>query len=117
MLPKKTWRGALERADAVALEEMEGVLRQLAHADRLRIIDLLNEAGELPVCEITRYLGIAQAATSKHLAQMRRLGLLRAERRGQAVWYSVADERPVELLRCVCRCCENRGPAFNGKKR
>jgi DNA-binding transcriptional ArsR family regulator len=81
------------------------MLRTLAHPDRLRIVDALHTAGELPVCEITDYLGIAQSATSQHLNHMRRVGLLKTERRGKEVWYSVADNRPIALLNCICHCC------------
>jgi ArsR family transcriptional regulator len=82
------------------------MLRTLAHPVRLRIVDALNTAGELPVCELTDYLGIAQAATSQHLNHMRRVGLLKTERRGKEVWYSIADARPIALLNCICACCE-----------
>jgi len=111
----KIWNGALECVEAEVVGEMGELLRQLAHLDRLRIVDLLNEAGELPVCQITDYLGIAQATTSKHLVQMRRAGVLQAERRGKAVWYSVVDKRCVSLLRCICQCCEIRKEGSLGK--
>ncbi len=81
------------------------MLRILAHPVRLRIVDLLNTAGELPVCDITDYLEIAQSATSQHLNHMRRSGLIQSERRGKAVWYSIADRRPIALLNCICNCC------------
>ncbi len=89
---------ALDQMAPEAVGQAAEMLKQLAHPVRLRIIDLLHTTGELPVCEITEYLGIAQATTSQHLNQMRRVGLLKAERRGKAVWYSVADSRPVALL-------------------
>ena len=89
-----------------AIGQAAEILKQLAHPARLRIVDLLHTAGELPVCEITEYLEIAQSATSQHLNQMRRIGLLKSERRGKAVWYSIADNRPIALLKCICTCCE-----------
>ena len=97
---------ALEKMDAEAVGHAAEMLRTLAHPARLRIIDVLNTTGELPVCEITEYLGLAQSATSQHLNHMRRGGLVKAERRGKTVWYSIADEHPVALLNCICRCCD-----------
>jgi len=97
---------ALERMAPDAVAHAAEMLKQLAHPVRLKIVDLLNAAGELPVCEITEYLGLVQSATSQHLNQMRRVGLLVSERRGKAVWYSVADHRPVALLNCICNCCD-----------
>jgi len=98
---------ALENMEPEAVVQAAEILKQLAHPTRLRIVDALNTAGKLPVCEITKYLDIAQSATSQHLNQMRRTGLLKAERRGKAVWYSIADNRPISLLNCICNCCEN----------
>ncbi|MBT8045660.1 MAG: metalloregulator ArsR/SmtB family transcription factor, partial [Pontiella sp.] len=86
---------ALDKLTAETIGQAAEMLRMLAHPIRLRIVDALNTAGELPVCEITEYLGIAQATTSQHLNHMRRVGLLRTERRGKEVWYSIADERPI----------------------
>jgi DNA-binding transcriptional ArsR family regulator len=97
---------ALEQIDPAAVARAAEMLRMLAHPARLRIVDALNTAGELPVGAIADYLGIAQAATSQHLNHLRHVGLVRAERRGKAVWYSVADRRPIALLDCICGCCK-----------
>jgi ArsR family transcriptional regulator len=99
---------ALENMAPEALAQAAEMLKTLAHPARLRIVDALNTAHGLPVCEITAYLGITQAATSQHLNHMRRVGLVNAERRGKAVWYSIADARPIALLNCICNCCENK---------
>ena len=97
---------SLENMSPEALAHAAEMLKTLAHPARLRIIDALNTADELPVCDITTYLGIPQAATSQHLNHMRRVGLLKAERRGKAVWYSIADVRPIALLNCICHSCD-----------
>jgi ArsR family transcriptional regulator len=102
---KKNPKCLLEKMAPDAIEQAAEILKQLAHPVRLKIIDVLHAGNELPVCEITRHLRITQAATSQHLNQMRRIGMLKAERRGKAVWYSVADHRPIALLNCICNCC------------
>ncbi len=98
---------ALENMAPEVIGQAADMLRTLAHPLRLRIVDALHAAHELPVCEITDYLGIAQATTSQHLNHMRRIGLLKAERRGKEVWYSIAGARPIALLNCICNCCAN----------
>ena len=98
---------ALENLSPEAIGSAADMLRTLAHPMRLRIIDLLNSADELPVSGLTEYLGIAQATTSQHLNHMRRIGLSQSERRGKEVWYSVTDPRPIALLNCICACCAN----------
>jgi ArsR family transcriptional regulator len=103
----KKLKCAMETLSADAVAAAAEMLRTLAHPMRLRIVDALNTEGEMPVCQITDYLKISQAATSQHLNHMRRVGLLRSERRGKEMWYSVTDPRPIALLECICRCCGN----------
>ena len=85
---------------AEILGRMAQVLRLLAHPDRLRIIEIL-EAGAAPVHGVVDGLGLPQAATSQHLNQMRRIGLVTAERRGKEVWYAIADPRSLSILNCI----------------
>lgn len=98
---------SLENMNPESVSQAAEMLRTLAHPDRLRVVDVLNTVGEMPVSDITAYLGITQSATSQHLNHMRRTGLLKAERRGKEIWYSVADNRPIALLNCICHCCNS----------
>lgn len=82
------------------LGRMAQVLKLLAHPDRLRIIEIL-EAGAAPVHEVVDGLGLPQAATSQHLNQMKRVGLVASERRGKEVWYTIADPRSISILNCI----------------
>lgn len=86
---------------AETLRQMADTLRLIAHPHRLRIIEMLEAAGTAPVHQITVRLGLPQAATSQHLNQMRRRSLLRSERRGKEVWYSIADPRSLTILNCI----------------
>jgi len=97
---------ALENMTPESIDQAADMLRMLAHPARLRIIDALNTAGELPVCDLSDYLQISPSATSQHLNHMRRVGLLKLERRGKNVWYSIACDQPIALLNCICNCGE-----------
>jgi DNA-binding transcriptional ArsR family regulator len=96
----KTKSGCAE-IPAEHLERMASVLRLLAHPHRLRVIEWLERARAAPVHEITARLGLPQAAVSQHLNQMRRVGLIRAARRGKEVWYEIADDRALTILNCI----------------
>ncbi len=100
---------ALEKMAPEKLAEAAEMLKTLAHPVRLQIVDLIHSAESLPVGAISERLGLAQAAASQHLNHMRRVGLLKSERQGKEVWYSVADERPIALLNCLCNCCGING--------
>jgi ArsR family transcriptional regulator len=72
------------------LNEMETVFKALADSTRLRILGLLL-AGEVCVCHIHEALRIPQPKASRHLAYLRRAGLVTARRAGTWMHYQLAD--------------------------
>lgn len=98
----KTAKSAcIEGLSIELLERVSGVLKVLAHPQRLKIIEILEDIREAPVHDIMDRLHLPQAATSQHLNHMRRVGIVAAERRGKEVWYSIADERSIKILHCI----------------
>ena len=75
---------------AKQLSEMEGFFKALADATRLRILGLLL-TGEVCVCHIHESLKIPQSKASRHLAYLRRAGLVETRREGLWVHYRMAD--------------------------
>ncbi|BCU06976.1 hypothetical protein Atep_16530 [Allochromatium tepidum] len=59
----------------------------LAQDTRLRCLLLLATQGELCVCELTQATGVVQPHVSRHLAQLRELGLVQDRRDGLWVHY------------------------------
>lgn len=68
------------------------VFKACADATRLRILLLLCE-GQLCVCEIVDVLDMPQGKVSRHLAVLRRAGLVDDERRGTWIHYSLSKPR------------------------
>lgn len=66
----------------------------LAEETRLKSVLLIEEQGELCVCELTGALALSQPKVSRHLAQLRDCGLLTTRREGQWVYYSIAASLP-----------------------
>jgi ArsR family transcriptional regulator, arsenate/arsenite/antimonite-responsive transcriptional repressor len=71
------------------LLRMEDVFKALADATRLRILGLLL-TGEVCVCHIHESLKIPQPKASRHLAYLRKAGLVDARRDGPWVHYRMA---------------------------
>jgi len=71
------------------LGQLETLFKALADTTRLRILRLLM-AGEVCVCDIHDTLKIPQAKASRHLAYLRRAGLVTTRREGLWVHYSLA---------------------------
>ena len=81
------------------LIQMERLFRALADQTRLRILGLLL-TGEVCVCDIHESLKIPQPKTSRHLAYLRKVGLVEARREGLWMHYRLAD-LPDPLLQSI----------------
>src|SRR5690348_7321299 len=72
------------------LEQMEILFKALADATRLRILGLLL-TGEVCVCDVHESLKIPQPTASRHLAYLRRAGLVQTRRDGLWIHYRLAS--------------------------
>jgi ArsR family transcriptional regulator, arsenate/arsenite/antimonite-responsive transcriptional repressor len=70
-------------------EQMELLFRALADRTRLRLLNLMA-AGEVCVCFFVEVLGTNQPKISRHLAYLRRAGVVAARREGKWMHYRVA---------------------------
>ena len=71
------------------LTKVESLMRTLADGTRLRILALLV-GGEICVCEIHDTLRLPQPTVSRHLAYLRRAGLVETRRQGVWIHYRLA---------------------------
>ncbi|EMR12856.1 arsenical resistance operon repressor [Methylophaga lonarensis MPL] len=70
------------------------LFKALADDTRLHCLLLIAAEDELCVCELIEALQQAQPKISRHLGQLRRLGLLLDRRQGQWVYYRLNPEMP-----------------------
>ncbi len=66
----------------------------LAEETRLKSLLLITLKGELCVCDLMDALALSQPKVSRHLAELRRCGLLVDERRGKWVYYQLSKRLP-----------------------
>jgi ArsR family transcriptional regulator len=109
-------RPAIITRDTTALAEDEltaRVFRTLGDPNRLRVIKLLAEQGELTQSELISKLGLTQSRASEHLACLIWCGFVASERRGRATVYRVADERAVTFVELGQAFVSDHGGALN----
>jgi ArsR family transcriptional regulator len=81
------------------MKDLTILFTALADPARLRILNLLFAAGELCVCDIERVLGFTQTKVSRHMRYLRRTRIVRTDKRGRWVIYSLRDpETPERAL-------------------
>ena len=66
----------------------------LSDQTRLDILMLVLAKNSICVCELTEQLELSQPKISRHLALLRNLSILRDERKGQWVYYSLNPDLP-----------------------
>jgi DNA-binding transcriptional ArsR family regulator len=89
------------------------IFKAMSVETRVKIIELLKSGGPLGGNEIADLVGITPAAVSQHLKILRQAGLVRNERKGYWIPYSI-DEAGMEkcrrILNDICTCgCEGTG--------
>ena len=70
-----------------------------ANSTRLSILLLLTRRGEMKVGDLVRELEAPQPRVSDHLRCLSSCGYVQVRREGRNAYYSVADERALEVLR------------------
>jgi ArsR family transcriptional regulator len=82
------------------LERKAEVLQAMGQPTRLKIVALLGQ-GERCVCDLQANLGELQPTVSRHLAILRRAGIVRARRSRNRVMYALSDPRIGSILALV----------------
>src|SRR3984957_15290055 len=74
---------------APANVSLDVLFRALADPTRLRLLNLINNR-EICVCYFVEILGLSQPKISRHLAYLRRAGIVAARREGRWTHYRLA---------------------------
>lgn len=89
-----------------AKSRVDLIFRAFSDRTRLRILNLLR-GGELCVCDLIDVLGVPQPKVSRHLAYLRRAGLVSARKDGLWSYYSLTPASGAfhtKVLECLS-CC------------
>lgn len=76
------------------------IFRALADPKRLEIIEYLRR-GERCVCEIIPYVELAQPMVSRHLAILKKCGLVKYRKHGNKRFYSITSPTILKVIDVV----------------
>jgi len=82
------------------LRERAKILKALAHASRLLIVDELSR-GERCVCELTNLVGADISTVSKHLSVLKEAGIVDCDKRGLQVFYRLRVPCILNFFNCI----------------
>ena len=87
----------VEHFQELKLGELSEYYKALGDDKRLGIMRLLGFR-EMCVCELTSALGVSQPNLSHHVRKLENAKLVKSERRGKWVYYSLVDKSILEKL-------------------
>lgn len=85
----------------------------LADDTRLKSLLLIAQAKEACVCDLMQALELDQPKMSRHLAQLRKCGILADERRGKWVFYSLHPNLPLWAKEVILSAAKHNAAYFN----
>ena len=88
-------------------EAQATVIKAMAHPTRLFIVDRLSN-GEKCVCELTNMIGADASTVSKHLSVLKNAGIVRDEKRGTQVFYTLEMPCVLNFFSCVQSVIKSR---------
>lgn len=86
-----------EMLDEDLLDDISDFFKVMADSTRIKIINLLDN-NKLCVCDISAGLGMTKSAISHQLKNLREMNLVKCERVGKEIWYSLADEHVKQVF-------------------
>ena len=89
------------KVDFVSLKKGAMILRALNHKLRQQIVKLVDEKKRITVTEIYVHLRLEQSVASQHLAILRRAGIVKTDRDGKFIYYSISTHRITQIMKCV----------------
>ncbi|HVX15239.1 MAG TPA: metalloregulator ArsR/SmtB family transcription factor [Pirellulales bacterium] len=97
----------MNKTQGDSLNASSQLLKALADPVRLRILHLLLDAEEICVCHIQEALELQQPTVSRHLAYLRKHGLVMGQRAGSWVHYRLAKAKTnlhLGIMVCLRTC-------------
>jgi ArsR family transcriptional regulator len=88
-------------------EAQAAIIKAMAHPTRLFIVDRLSQA-EKCVYELTDMIGADASTVSKHLSILKNAGIVRDEKRGTQVFYTLEMPCVLSFFSCVRSVIEAR---------
>lgn len=79
--------------------DLAGILKAISHPARLCIVKKLYFEGQSNVGYFTQCMKISQSGVSQHLAKLRDLGIVEANRQGTEIYYRLVNKDVEKMVK------------------
>ena len=90
----------MDKKRRAQLQDRARIIKAMAHPTRLLFVEELAK-GERCVCELNEMVDADVSTISKHLAVLKSAGIVRDEKRGSRVFYSLRTPCVLNFFSCV----------------
>ncbi len=73
------------------VNSLSALLKMVSEESRLKILCVLRQ-GEHCVCELLKHIDLSQSLTSHHLKDLKTIGIVKTDKRGLRVYYSLTSD-------------------------
>lgn len=85
-----------DQPDTIKLLQLSELFKVIGDSTRIKILWALDNR-EMCVCDLANVLNMTKAATSYHLTTLRETGLVKYQKRGKEIYYTMQDEHVRDL--------------------
>lgn len=83
--------------------EASALLSELANSERLMIVTLLHELGEMHVNGMVEKLGAPRASLSRHLGRLRDQSIVTTRRKHNRIYYALSHAKTAALVNTISK--------------
>jgi len=94
-------------------EEASDLLGELANPERLMVVALLHEMGEMNVTEMVNTLGVNRVSLSRQLARLREQDMVTTRRKHNHVYYQINHPQASKLIKILGVLLKPKSPVAN----
>ena len=89
--------------EPMLFNEKAEIIKAIANPQRLCIIKKLCETDQLCVSDMKECLGEAQPNVSQHISKLKAVGIIKGNRNGKNIYYSLCENSSSEIVREVIK--------------
>ena len=83
------------------LEEKAELFKAISHPVRLCILEMLLRNNKINVTEMQCCIEVSQSTVSQHIAKLKAAGIIKGEREGVEIYYSISNEEIEKIIKLI----------------
>lgn len=83
------------------LEQKAELFKAISHPVRLCILEMLLRNNKIKVTDMQCCIEVSQSTVSQHIAKLKAAGIVKGEREGVEIYYSISNEEIKKIIKLI----------------